>query len=468
MIRIFRVFIPASVIGLVFSEVLITFLCYFAASVLLFELVNPEFSPIVFFQNEAGYARVTLAVACIVSGLYFQNLYANFRVQSLTVLIQQLCMAIGGSFLIQAFLTYLKKPEWAIPKWMMIFGSLMTLVLIPAWRLFYGSVVMKAIGTRRVLFLGTSITIREIATYLGEHPELGMSILGYIDNDPDPGNLPGGKVLGSISELVGMAKSLKPDLVVVGLAERRQELPVNEMLHLRFSGVHFEEAPVTFESTFGRVLTRQLRPSRLIFSSELGPKKRSLFWHTIYSLILSLFLTAIFTPVMLIVAILVKLTSRGPIFHRQQRVGLNDAPFTVYKFRSMYIDAEAGTGPVWATKDDPRVTPVGRWLRRLRFDELPQLLNVLKGEMSLVGPRPERPEFVTSLSQKIPFYSYRHCVKPGITGWAQINYKYGDTLEDTIIKLEYDLYYIKNLALSLDTFIIFHTMKVMLFSETAQ
>jgi lipopolysaccharide/colanic/teichoic acid biosynthesis glycosyltransferase len=171
---------------------------------------------------------------------------------------------------------------------------------------------------------------------------------------------------------------------------------------------------------------------------------------------------------MIIVAVLVKLTSKGPVFHRQKRVGLNDCTFTVYKFRSMYADAEARTGPVWATKGDPRITPVGRWLRRLRLDELPQLLNVLKGEMSLEGPRPERPEFVTSLSEKIPFYSYRHCVKPGITGWAQINYKYGDTLEDTIIKLEYDLYYIKNLALSLDTFIIFHTMKVMLFSETAQ
>lgn len=468
MIRIFRVFIPASVIGLVLSEVLITFFCYVGASVLLFELINPEFSPIVFFQNDGGFYRIGLAVGCIVAGLYFQNLYANFRVRSLTVLIQQLCMAIGGSFLIQAFLTYVKRPEWAIPKWMMIFGSLLTLLLIPAWRLFYGSVVMKAMGRRRVLFLGTSYVVREIATYLTEHNELGMSILGYVDNQVEAGELPGGRLLGCIADLACLAKELKPDLVVVGLTERRQELPVNEMLHLRFSGVHFEEAPVTFEATFGRILTRQLRPSRLIFSSELGPKKRSLFWHTLYSLVLTLILTLIFTPIMLIVAALVRLTSKGPVFHRQQRVGLNDRTFTVYKFRSMYADAEARSGPVWATKDDPRITPVGRWIRRLRFDELPQLLNVLKGEMSLVGPRPERPEFVTSLSEKIPFYSYRHCVKPGITGWAQINYKYGDTLEDTIIKLEYDLYYIKNLALSLDTFIIFHTMKVMLFSETAQ
>ena len=452
---------------------MISFCCYAGASIILYELINPDFSPLIFFQNDGGALRIGLAVAVTVARAPYtsRDLYANFRVKSLTLLIQQLCMAIGGSFLIQAFLTYIKKPEWAIPKWMMIFGSLLVLILIPAWRMFYGSIVVKAIGTRRVLFLGTSPIIREIAAHMTDHPELGMSNLGFVDNDPETQNLPGGQLLGTIDDFAGIAKELKPDLVVVGITERRHELPVDEMLHLRFSGIHFEEAPVTFEATFGRILTRQLRPSRLIFSGELGPGKRSLFWHTIYSMILALVLTAIFAPVMAIVAILVKLTSRGPVFHRQSiRVSLNDSTqFSVYKFRSMYADAEAGTGPVWARKDDPRVTPVGQnWLRRLRLDELPQLLNVLRGEMSLVGPRPERPEFVTSLSEKIPFYGYRHCVKPGITGWAQINYKYGDTMEDTIIKLEYDLYYIKNLALSLDTFIIFHTMKVMLFSSTAQ
>ena len=240
------------------------------------------------------------------------------------------------------------------------------------------------------------------------------------------------------------------------------------MLHLRFSGIHFEEAPVTFESTFGRVLTRQLRPSRLIFSAELGPRRRSLFWHSLYSFPIALILTIVLLPVMLIVAILIRIFSPGPILLRQVRVGLNDAPFTLYKFRSMRQDAEALSGPVWAQKNDPRVTPLGKWLRKLRLDELPQLFNVLRGEMSLVGPRPERPEFVQKLTEQIPYYSYRHCVKPGITGWAQINYKYGDTIEDAIIKLEYDLYYIKNLALSLDSYIIFHTLKVVLFSETAQ
>jgi lipopolysaccharide/colanic/teichoic acid biosynthesis glycosyltransferase len=171
---------------------------------------------------------------------------------------------------------------------------------------------------------------------------------------------------------------------------------------------------------------------------------------------------------MLATALAVRLSSSGPILYRQVRVGLDNVPFTVYKFRSMRADAEAGTGAVWARKNDPRVTPVGRVIRKIRFDELPQLFNVLKGEMSIVGPRPERPEFVRTLSEQIPYYRQRHAVRPGITGWAQINYKYGDTLEDTIAKLEYDLYYIKNMSWSLDTFIMFHTAKAMLLSRGAQ
>jgi exopolysaccharide biosynthesis polyprenyl glycosylphosphotransferase len=468
MIQLFRVFIPASIIGLVISEVLLTALCYIGATFLVFAIFYSDLSPIVFFQNDGGFLRIGLVVACIISGLYFQNLYTDFRIRSLTLLVQQLCMSIGVGFLIQALFTYLRRPEWAIPKWTMIYGSFLTLLMIPAWRVFYGSVIMKALGGQKVLFLGTSYVILEIAKRIVERPELGMRILGYIDNSPEFPELPGGKLLGGVGELPGIARQLHPDLIVVGMTERAHELPVNDMLHLRFSGVHFEEAPVTFEATFGRVLTRQLQASRLIFSSELGPRRRSLFLHTIYSVLIALAVTVLFSPIMLVAAVLVKLTSRGPVFHRQVRVGLNDAPFTLYKFRSMYVDAEARTGPVWAIKDDPRVTPVGRWLRRLRLDELPQLFNVLRGEMALVGPRPERPEFVRNLTAKIPFYSYRHCVKPGITGWAQINHKYGDTLEDAITKLEFDLYYIKNLALSLDSFIIFHTLKVMLFSETAQ
>jgi lipopolysaccharide/colanic/teichoic acid biosynthesis glycosyltransferase len=171
---------------------------------------------------------------------------------------------------------------------------------------------------------------------------------------------------------------------------------------------------------------------------------------------------------MILVALLIKLTSRGPVLYRQQRVGRNGCLFTLYKFRSMRADAEIDTGAVWASPDDPRITPLGRWLRRLRLDELPQFINILRGDMCLVGPRPERPEFVSVLSRKIPFYRQRLCIKPGITGWAQINHKYGDSIEDTIVKLEYDLYYIKNLSLRLDAYIMFQTIKVIVLSRGAQ
>jgi exopolysaccharide biosynthesis polyprenyl glycosylphosphotransferase len=239
-------------------------------------------------------------------------------------------------------------------------------------------------------------------------------------------------------------------------------------LNVRFSGVHIEEASRTYEAVFGRVCVADLRPSQLIFGTELGPRVRNLRIQAIYSMIIAGFALLVVSPLLLLVAIAVKLTSPGPVLFRQTRVGMNGLPFTVYKFRSMVADAEAKTGAVWASRSDPRVTPIGRFLRKTRLDEFPQLFNVLRGEMSIVGPRPERPEFVQTLSELIPFYRQRHCVRPGITGWAQINYKYGETVQDTIVKLEYDLYYIKNVSLSLDVFVMFHTVKVMLFSGMGQ
>jgi exopolysaccharide biosynthesis polyprenyl glycosylphosphotransferase len=193
-----------------------------------------------------------------------------------------------------------------------------------------------------------------------------------------------------------------------------------------------------------------------------------MFYHTAINVVMSAVGVVAATPIMLLTALAVRLTSKGPVLYRQLRVGLDGRPFTLYKFRSMRADAEAETGAVWASKDDPRVTPLGRIIRKLRIDEIPQLFNVLKGEMSVVGPRPERPEMVQSLSEKIPYYRHRHCVRPGITGWAQVNYKYGDTLEDVIRKLEYDLYYIKNMSLSLDNYIIFLTIKATLLSRGSQ
>jgi sugar transferase (PEP-CTERM system associated) len=463
MIRLFRVFIPTSVVALLVSEVILTYTCYVVATFLMMDA-----APEVFLLDDNGWLRIALVVACLMLGIYFHDLYTQFRIRSRVLLLQQVIVVVGVTFLTQALLVYLRLPDLILPTWVMIAGSGLTLTLLPIWRILFSTVVMRAMGSERVLFLGTSSVSQEIVQYLMEHPETGLTALGYLDNLDPSAEIAGAKVLGRISDLETTVDQFRPDRIVVGMAERRERLPVNQLLELRLSGIHIEDALTTYESTFGRISTRELRPSQLIFSTELGPNPSRVLLQSVYSMTIAVVAAVIALPIMALVAIAVKLSSPGPALYSQRRTGKSDVPFMLYKFRSMYADAEAHSGAVWAKKDDPRITPVGKWLRNLRLDELPQLFNVLKGDMSIVGPRPERPEFVAELERRIPYYRQRHCVKPGITGWAQINHKYGDTIEDTIVKLEYDLYYIKNLAPALDAFIIFHTAKVMLLSRGSQ
>jgi sugar transferase (PEP-CTERM system associated) len=460
MIRLFRVSVPSSVVALLVSEVTLISTCYVVATIIVLS-VDPQ----IFLIYDNGWIRIAIVVICIIVGIYFNDLYTLFRIKSRVLLVQQLGVVVGIGFLVQALLGYLRLQDLVLPVWLMITGSSLVLVLLPVWRISYSAVVFKAMGSERVLFLGTSPVAQEISQHLDEHPETGLSVLGYVDNVDGGIRLAGGEALGQISDLREIVDCLKPDRIVVGMAERRDRLPVNQLLELRLSGIRIEDALTTYEAIFGRISTRGLRPSQLVYSTELGPKPGLALVQSFYSLGIAALATVIISPIMLVVAILVRLSSPGPALFRQQRVGKNGVIFTVYKFRSMYCDAEATSGAVWAKKDDPRTTPVGKWLRRWRLDELPQLFNVLKGNMSIVGPRPERPEFVTELEQRIPYYRQRHCIKPGITGWAQINQKYGDTLEDTNTKLEYDLYYIKNVSPALDAIIMFHTAKVMLLSR---
>ncbi|HTA72120.1 MAG TPA: sugar transferase [Bryobacteraceae bacterium] len=463
MIRLFRVFIPTSVVALLVSEIILTYTCYVAATFLMMD-VAPE----VFLIDDNGWLRIAIVVGCLMFGIYFHDLYTQFRIRSRILLFQQVIVVVGVTFLTQALLVYLRLQDLILPTWVMITGSGLTLVLLPVWRIIFSTVVMKAMGSERVLFLGTSSVSQEIVQYLMEHPETGLTAIGFVDNLDSGAEIAGAKLLGRIPDLATIVGQFRPDRIVVGMTERRERLPVNQLLELRLSGIHIEDALTTYESTFGRISTRELRPSQLIFSAELGPNPNRVLLQSVYSMTIAFVAAVVTLPIMALVAIAVKLSSSGPALYRQRRVGKNDVPFMLYKFRSMYANAEAQSGAVWAKKDDPRITPVGRWLRRLRLDELPQLFNVLKGDMSVVGPRPERPEFVAELERRIPYYRQRNCIKPGITGWAQINHKYGDTIEDTIIKLEYDLYYIKNLAPALDAFIMFHTAKVMLLSRGSQ
>ncbi|MCS7314150.1 MAG: sugar transferase, partial [Bryobacterales bacterium] len=385
MVRFFRVSVPTGVFLLVVSEALLLTSAYTATTYLALQV-----DPTVFLLYDGGLARILVSVASVMLALHFLDLYSGRWAPSRTALGLALAQAFGFAFLFQAFLAYLSR-SWMLPRSIMLPGSAAGFALCLGWRLFYDGVLTQAIGAHRVLFLGARhALVEEIAAYLDRHPELGMQNVGYLDDELPAGTvLHGAKILGPTNTLRKAVAQTRPDRIVVGLSERRQRLPLQDLLDLRFSGLLVEEVAATYETIRGRVSTKELRPAQLIFSGELGPRPAYVRLQTLYSLVLAAVGLVATLPLMLLVALAVKLTSRGPVLYRQTRVGLHGRHFTLYKFRSMYADAEARTGVVWAAKDDPRVTPVGRWLRRLRLDELPQFINVLRGEMAIVGPRPE-------------------------------------------------------------------------------
>lgn len=463
MIRLFQVFIPKSIIALVVCDALLVFACLVAGS---FAFFGDEVELFLFYEQ--GLLKLGIAVCTVLLTLYFQNLYSDFRAPSRLALVQPAVLAIGVVFITQAMLAYVAR-DLMLSRFLLLVASAGFTILFPLWRYSYTHAFYKGLGIDRLLFVGSDVIARDLVQCIARRPELGLQAVGFVDDAHPPGTqIDHVPVLGSTKNLLDIAAKSQTNHIVVSLAERRNALPVEALLDLRFSGIRIDEAARVYEAAFGRVSTRQLRPSQLIFSSELGPQKWKMRVQTLYSFVLAVLGLIGISPVLLIVAAAVRVTSPGPVLFRQKRVGLHGKVFTIYKFRSMVADAEAKTGAVWASKRDPRVTRIGAFLRRTRLDELPQLINVARGDMTLVGPRPERPEFVDVLSEKIPFYRQRHAVKPGVTGWAQINYKYGETIEDTVVKLEYDLYYIKNLSPSLDVFIMFHTLKVMLFSDQGQ
>lgn len=464
MVRLFRVFIPINVVVLLLTEVLLTVAAFVAAAFLNRDL-NPD--PVTYLLYGNGALNISLVVVTIILGLYLNDLYSEVRVRSHILLLQQLSFVLGIAFLVQGAVNYVNR-DLRMPLHVMLPGSALAVVAIFSWRIVFSSVVIEAMGGDRLLMVGNSSLLKEIAAHIAARPEHGLAVIGVISDDTTVEQEGIGKYLGRVDSLGEIAAATHPSRIVIGMRERRNRLPVRDLLELRYKGYLIEEAPMAFERVCGRVCMKELRPSQLIYSGEFSRRRRRVFYQNAANLALAFACLILALPLMLLTAIAVRISSAGPVLYRQTRIGQDGVPFTLYKFRSMTVDAEAKTGAVWAARDDPRVTRVGRIIRMIRFDELPQLFNVLRGEMSIVGPRPERPEFVESLVEQIPYYRHRHAVKPGITGWAQINYKYGDTLEDTIRKLEYDLYYIKNMSFSLDLYIMFHTLKTMLVSRGAQ
>jgi len=327
------------------------------------------------------------------------------------------------------------------------------------------------VSKEKVLILGSGKLAIEVARATLERPGAGFSIVGFVDDKPEllGKSLINPSMIGLSEDLERVVADHRVDRIVVAVEDRRGNFPTGGLLNLRLSGrVAVEESACYYERLTGKIATQMVRPSWLIFSDGVRYSEFQQRVRRLANMVLAAFGTLVSLPLMVLVAIAVKLESAGPVLFFQERVGENGRTFQIIKFRSMRVGAEAGSGPVWATVADPRVTRVGRVIRKLRFDELPQFLNVLRGDMNFVGPRPERPEFVERLAAAIPYYSQRHLIKPGLTGWAQIRYPYGASLEESAEKLQYDLYYIKNQSWLLDVTIVFETIKIVLFGRGAR
>jgi sugar transferase (PEP-CTERM system associated) len=275
-------------------------------------------------------------------------------------------------------------------------------------------------------------------------------------------------VIGTVEDIPSIVRARNVDRVVVSLSDARGRLPMDKLLEMKLDGVSFDHLASVYEEYTGKIAVDNLRPSWLIFSSGFKKSRASSALKRAIDVVGAVVALTLAAPLILVVIVALKAISRGPVLYRQSRVGLLGRVFTIHKFRTMREDAEQVTGAVWASPNDPRITQVGRLLRRTRLDELPQLWNVLRGDMSLVGPRPERPEFVQDLSRKIPFYGQRHILRPGLTGWAQVKYTYAASVVDALEKLQYDLFYIKNMSVSLDMFILLLTIKTVIMRKGAQ
>ena len=385
---------------------------------------------------DGGLFQIALVVGVIQLGLYFQLLYEILLPRSRLLLVQQICKVLGFAFLVQALSGY---ANWMLqlPKWTMIYGSLLALLALPLWRLVYSVLVSRAVPVRRLLFLGGSAVVRDITSHLNRHPDQGLAVMGYLDAGAE---LPFVPRLGRVEDLDQVVRNHGPDCIVTGLRGNKERLPTRLLLNLQSSGVQIEEAAALYQTITGRISVRDLQPAQLIFSSAFYPGTADGGSRRFYSLAVGTIVTIAALPLFAVAALLIKASSRGPILSRQKRVGLGGVHFDRYSFRATQTEG-------WA----------GRWLRRLRMDGLPQLFNVVRGEMSIVGPQPERPEFAAILEAQIPFYRQRHCVRPGITGWAQVNDKGNTEAPDTITTLEYDLYYIKNMSLALDAYVLLHS-----------
>jgi sugar transferase (PEP-CTERM system associated) len=458
MLRIFNQYVSAKSVLLMLLESLLIFTSLLCAARLRFWNSPEELAIYLAFPDFAMQSGIVIAVC--MTCFYFNDLYNLSALSGPLDSILRIQQSLGTASLLLG-LFYFLFPNMLLSRGVFLIGMVLVAAFLVLSRKLLDTAWQLTAHQQRVAIVGTGELAIELARELTRRPDLNMELAGFVDTA-------GGKsadrhfgipVLGSAHQMEAITHEHRISRIIVALEDRRGALPTRELVTVRVQGVRVEDAPTALSALTGRISLRAVRPSWFVFSdgfhrsrwNDVLKRILDLFW-SIVGLILSL-------PIMALVALAIKLDTRGPVVYRQARVGAKGRIFEVLKFRSMRTDAENGTAQ-WAQKDDPRVTRVGGFLRKYRLDELPQFLNVIRGEMSFVGPRPERPCFVEELRQTIPYYDERHTVRPGITGWAQVQYTYAASVEDASTKLEYDLFYLKNMSVIFDLAIIFRTIRI--------
>jgi len=467
-LRVFNQYIPARKIAFFFLESV-----FIGGMVILGAYLRFLGNPASFHQYEYLILKAFLIVACVQFSLYYFDLYDLKAFRSNIELGIRLLQSLGVSSILLAFLYYLF-PLLIIGRGIFLISLIFMGVVIVSWRMIYNHILKTRQFDQRILIIGSGALAKNISKEIVERVDTGFKVIGFITDHPDAAGaetvgerLVNPAIIGDPSRILDIATKEGVDRIIVALEERRGKFPDGQLLECKMRGIAIEEGIAFYEHLTGRLQVESLRPSFLIFSDGFKKWKLTMLTKRVTEFTLSVIGLTLLSPFILVISILIKIDSRGPVFYKQERVGERGKIFKVLKFRSMVEGAEAN-GPVWAGKNDARVTRVGRWIRKWRLDEIPQMVNVLRGDMSFVGPRPERAHFVKKLREEIPFYDQRFYVKPGITGLAQVRYQYGASKEDALEKLMYDLYYIKNLSSLFDLLIVFETIKVVLSGKGAR
>jgi len=462
MIRLFKHYVPHAVLFLGLLDVaLLIAAAEIAYSIRLHQL-GSIVEPIVDRLPQLFTFALSLETAMIAVGVYGAD-----ALQSLRRAIARILVAISLGIIFLSVLFFLSP---AITFWRsnLFYAMGIAAVSLIAIRILLGKMLGGHVFKRRVVVLGAGPRAARLKA-LQQQPGSAFVVVGYVSMSEANRVIPEAIARDAIYNLADHVVLLNASEVVLALEERRNALPLKDLLRIKTTGVHVNDISTFLERETGRVDLQSVNPSWLIFSDGFSSGRMlSGVFKRLFDITASLLLLLLAGPIILLTALAVKLESKGPAFYRQRRVGLYGVGFDCLKLRSMRQDAEVNGQAVWAEKDDPRITRIGRFIRKVRIDELPQCWSVLKGEMSFVGPRPERPQFVEDLEQQLPYYAERHMVKPGITGWAQINYPYGASIEDSRQKLEYDLYYAKNYSPFLDLLILLQTIRVVLWPEGAR